>query len=76
MVHRADIVGGSIGQTRPGNGMCRRAPNGALLENNPSPEPPPVSCSGDKSCCRPVVTAVPADHAIYPEPSDPKTLDP
>jgi len=29
MAHRADIVGGSTGQTRPGNGTCRRAPNGA-----------------------------------------------
>ena len=29
MVHCADIAGGSIGQTWPGNGMCRRAPNGA-----------------------------------------------
>ena len=29
MVHRTDIAGGSIGQTRSGNGMCRRAPNGA-----------------------------------------------
>ena len=49
MVHRTDIAGGSMGQTSPGNGMCRHAPNGALLENNPSPEPLPVSYSGRKS---------------------------
>ena len=65
MVHRTDIAGGSIGQTRRGNdGMCCHAPNGALLENNPSP----VSCSSDKSCYRLVVSAVPADRAIYLEP--------
>ena len=47
-----------------------------FLENNHSPEPPPVSCSGDKSCCRPVVTAIPADRAISPEPLTPKLLTP
>ena len=68
MVHRTDIAGGSMGQTSPGNDrMCRRALNGALLENNPSPEPLPASHSGGKKCCRLLTTAVPPVHAIYLE---------
>jgi hypothetical protein len=35
MVHRTDVAGGSPGQTSPGHdGMRRRPPNCALLENN------------------------------------------
>jgi hypothetical protein len=53
MVLRTDIADGSTGQARPGNDrMCRRALNGALIENNPSPEPLSASHSANKKCCR------------------------
>ena len=74
MAHRADIVGGSTGQTCPGNGTCRRAPNGAPPRKQSFARTSACSCSGDKSCCRPVMTAVPADRAISPEPLTPKLL--
>jgi hypothetical protein len=62
MPYGTDIAGGSIGQTRPGIGMCCRAPNGAPhLENNPS-------SLRLLRLQRLVMTPVPADHAVYLEP--------
>jgi hypothetical protein len=76
MAHRADIAGSSIGQTAPAMACAAVRRMAPLVENNPSPEPPPVSCSSDKSCCRPFMKAAPADRAIYPEPLAPESLDP
>ena len=72
MVHRTDIAGGSIGQTTPAMACAAVHRMAPLLENNPSPEPPPVSCAGAESCCRTVITAVRANRAIYPEPLAPE----
>jgi hypothetical protein len=68
MVHRTDIAGGSTGQTSPGNDcVCRHALNGALPEDNPSPDPLPASHTGRKQCCRLLTTAVPPVPSIYLE---------
>lgn len=69
MVHRTDIAGSSTGQASSGHGgICRPALDGALLENNPSPEPLSASHSGDKKCCRLLAMVVPPVRAIHLEP--------
>jgi len=86
MAHRADIVGGSTGQTRAGNGMCRRAPNGA--------PPRKQSFARTSACCllrrqellptrRDGSSGGPCDlsrtldrKTLDPKTLDPKTLDP
>ena len=50
MMQRTDIADRSTGQTSHGNdSMCRRALNGALPENNPSPEALPASHAADST---------------------------
>ena len=47
--------------------MCRRAPNGALLENDPPPKTLPASHSGRNKRCRLFTTAVPSVQAVHLE---------
>jgi hypothetical protein len=79
MVQRTDIAGNvrcSMGQVSPGDsGLCRHAPNGALIETSHLSEPLTVAHFGGNNNRRLFMTAVgpsdlcgdPPDEALTPE---------